>query len=105
MADADINTYLMMMVEHDASDMILTAHMKPHIKVEGILRPAYAPPLTDGETNRLAFSIMSDAQRKTLTDSKECNLALSVEGIGRFRVNLYYQRGEISTPYAVSQPY
>ena len=96
MADADINTYLMMMVEHDASDMILTAHMKPHIKVEGILRPAYAPPLTDGETNRLAFSIMSDAQRKTLTDSKECNLALSVEGIGRFRVNLYYQRGEIS---------
>jgi Tfp pilus assembly ATPase PilU len=60
----DINPFLMMMVEHDASDMILTAHMKPHIKIEGLLRPAYAPPLTDGETNRLAFSIMSDVSAK-----------------------------------------
>ena len=92
----DIKPFLMMMVEHDASDMILTAHMKPHIKIEGILRPANAPQLADGETNRLALSIMSEAQSKALTDTKECNLALSVEGIGRFRVNLYYQRGEIS---------
>ena len=82
----DINTLLMMMVEHDASDIILTAHMKPHIKIQGILSPADAPPLTDGETNRLAFSIMNEVQRKTLTDTKECNLALSVDGIGRFRV-------------------
>ncbi len=71
----DIKPFLMMMVEHDASDMILTAHMKPHIKIEGILRPANAPQLADGETNRLALSIMSEAQSKALTDTKECNLA------------------------------
>lgn len=92
----DINTLLRLMVEHDASDMILSAHTKPHIKIAGLLRPAYAPVLSDGETNRLAFEMLNEGQRKTLMESKECNLALAVEGIGRFRVNLYYQRGEIS---------
>lgn len=93
---SDINPYLMMMVEHDASDMILTANMKPHIKVEGVLRPAYAAVLSAGESNRLALSLMNDNQRQTFEATKECNLSLSVEGIGRFRVNIYYQRGEIS---------
>ncbi len=92
----EINPYLMMMVENDASDMIITANMRPHIKIEGVLRPAYAPSLPAGESNKLALSLMNDAQRKQFEETKECNLALAVEGIGRFRVNLYYQRGEIS---------
>jgi twitching motility protein PilU len=87
---------LQIIVEQDASDMILTANTKPYIKVNGQLRPAYAPVLTQGETAALALAMMTPEQRERFQEQRECNLALAVPDIGRFRVNIYYQRNEVS---------
>lgn len=92
----DIKSLLRLMVEQGASDLFLTADTVPHIKIGGHTRPIEGPPLKPGESKTLAFSFMSAQQRREFEKCKECNLALAPDGIGRFRANVYYQRGEVS---------
>lgn len=96
---ADIRSLLTMMLQQGASDMILTAGYKPYIKVNGVMHIAYAPSLAQGETATLALELLSPQQRQAFSEQKEANLAVSFDGIGRFRVNLYYQRGQISIAF------
>ena len=96
---ADIRNLLSMMLQQGASDMILTAGYKPYLKVNGVMHIAYAPPLAQGETATLALELLSPQQRQAFSEQKEANLAVSVDGIGRFRVNLYYQKGQISIAF------
>jgi twitching motility protein PilU len=92
----DVKTLLKMMDSHGASDLFLTAGAIPHLKADGVPRPADLPALEPGESKELAYQMMSHQQRKEFEATKECNFALAYEGIGRFRVNVYYQRGEVS---------
>lgn len=92
----DVKALLKMMAELGASDLFLTADAIPHIKVDGVPRPADMPVLEPGESKKLVYELMNQQQRKEFEESKECNFALAYEGIGRFRVNVYYQRGEVS---------
>ena len=83
------------MVNHQASDLFLTVGAPPHFKVEGVTRPAPLPVLQAGEVKPLAYGVMSPAQIAQFERSLESNLSLSIEGMGRFRINVYRERGEV----------
>ena len=91
----EITKLLQLMVQHDASDLYLTAEAAPQYRVNGVLRPAGTVALKDIETEALANSIMSDKQQSEFLACNEMNLALQYPGMGRFRVNVFRQRGAI----------
>ncbi len=91
----DINKLLQVMKEHDASDLYLTVDSPPCYRVKGIVRPAGKRNLEEEETEMLALSIMSDKQQKEFDKSNEMNLALQYPQMGRFRVNVFRQRGSV----------
>ena len=90
------DAYLMDMVEAGASDLFLVSQAPPSIKVGGVVQAMKLPPLTAPALQSLAAAIMSDAQIKQFEVSHECDLALAVPGLARFRVNVYVQRGDIA---------
>src|SRR5665647_299871 len=93
---SDVITLLRLMADEGASDLLLTANTRPHIKVNGVTRPVDMPALNSGDTKERAYAFMTERQRKDFEETKESNFALQVDGIGRFRLNVYYQRGEVS---------
>jgi len=97
----EIEELLHQMLERGASDLFVSAEIPPHLKVQGKTRPAMRgstawPPLAPGASKRFAYALMSEAQREEFERTKECNFALATEQGGRYRVNVYYQRGEVS---------
>lgn len=92
----DIHALLKLMVDHGASDLFLTCDAAPHLKIEGVTRAVNSPALKRGEVKALAYSIMTERQTAAFEDTFEANLSLSVDDVGRFRVNVYYQRGEVA---------
>ena len=85
-----------MMVDQGASDLFLSANTSPHLKVDGVSRAVDMPVLNPGESKAMAFSFMTDRQTADFEEDRESNFALSVDGVGRFRVNVFYQRSEVS---------
>jgi len=92
----DIHALLKLMVEKSASDLFLTCGTPPHLKIEGVTHPVKVPPLNPGEVKLMARAIMTDHQTAAFEETMESNLSLSVEGVGRYRVNVYNQRGEVA---------
>lgn len=90
----DLNQFLNTMVEKEASDLYLSVGAHPSIKVNGKIVPIDDKPLRPGSVKDLARQIMSDEQQHRFDATQEMNLALSRSGIGRFRVNVFQQRGE-----------
>ena len=88
--------YLLLMVSKDASDMFFSTCAPPNIKIEGVSYPVGKSPLAPSQAKELAYSILTDDQKKTFERTMELNFALSFDDIGRFRFNLYRQRGEVS---------
>lgn len=83
------------MVEKDASDIYITVGVTPAYRVEGKTEPISGEALKPEDTERLAFSVMSEKQKAAFPEEKEANLALFYPSLGRFRVNIFYQRGSI----------
>jgi twitching motility protein PilU len=92
----DIHALLTLMVSKGASDLFLTCDAPPHIKIEGVTLSVNTPAFKPGEVRQLAHSIMTDRQTAAFEDTMESNLSLSVDGVGRFRINVFYQRGEVA---------
>ncbi len=91
-----INDLLRLMVSRKGSDLFLTADFPPAIKVDGKVTKVSPQPLTGQHTLQLARSIMNDKQAAEFEKHKECNFAISPQGIGRFRVNAYLQQGHVA---------
>lgn len=91
----DIRKLLTVMNEHDASDLYITVESPPCYRVNGVVRPAGNTALTDEQTETLAVSIMNDKQQCEFDEKDEQNLALKLEGLGRYRVNIHRQQGSI----------
>jgi len=89
------NDLLRMMIEKDGSDLFLTAGAPPSMKAQGKLIPLIDKQLPEGMVKKIAYQIMSDDQIKEFEQSPEMNLAVADPDIGRFRVNIFQQRGEI----------
>ncbi len=91
----DISKLLAVMVEHDASDLYLTVDSPPMYRINGVVRPAGNRCLSLTDTEALANSVMTDRQQREFQETNEQNLALYYANLGRFRVNIFRQRGLI----------
>ena len=94
MDNHDLNTLLRTMVEHDASDLYLTAGAQPQLKVNGVVRNLTLPAFEAGQVRALAYSVLSDKAVADYEKALEYNFAYTPTDIGRFRINIYQQRGE-----------
>ena len=81
------------MVEKDGSDLFLTTGFPPAIKVDGQIHKATDTVLTADQSAMMVRSIMNDKQIREFDATKECNFAISPQGIGRFRVSAFIQQG------------
>jgi len=91
----DLTSYLKMLVRQSGSDLFITAGLPPSLKVNGRVAPVTQTPLTSRQSREMAHNAMSPQQREEFERTHECNFALALDGIGRFRVNCFYQRGEV----------
>ncbi len=91
----DFNSYLKLMAHKKASDLFITAGVPPSIKVNGRLSPVGQNPLTPGQARDLVLGVMTPSQREEFEATHECNFAIGVAGIGRFRVSAFYQRNHV----------
>ena len=91
----DIKELLNEMVRLDASDIYLTAGLPPTYRVEGKTTSSSGDALKPEDTEKLAFSIMSEKQKAAFLEEQEMNLAIAYPSVGRFRVNILYQMGSI----------
>jgi twitching motility protein PilU len=90
----ELNGYLGMMVERQASDMFFSPGAPPNIKIEGLVRHIGAKELSVAEVAAMAASVMNERQKAEFEENWEMNLSWAIENIGRFRINIYRQRGE-----------
>ena len=90
----DLTKYLRMMVVRNASDLFLSVGAPPALKQEGDTRILAAPVLDSRTLTEVADELLGAERKKTFEQTHEMNLTMDREGIGRFRVNVYRQRGE-----------
>lgn len=91
-----VSPYLKLMAEKAASDLFFTTGAPVCMKLNGVTQKVSKSPLQPGTVKKIAYEIMSDQQIKEFEMTKEMNLGISIVGGGRYRVNIYYQRGEVS---------
>ena len=90
-----VTDLLRLMVSRGGSDLFLTAEFPPAIKLDGKITQVSPQPLTGQHTLQLARALMNDKQAAEFERSKECNFAISPQGVGRFRVNAFIQQGQV----------
>ncbi len=91
----DVRHLLAAMVARGASDLYLTTDSPPVLRIEGFTEPVDGEQLNAGDVEVLALSLMSERQRTLFEEKLEMNLAIATEGLGRFRVNVFRQRGAV----------
>ncbi len=92
----EIRDFLKVMVDRDASDIYLTVDSPPMYRINGVTQPVGDRKLTNEELEALAnASMRTDRQRKEFDETMEMNLALAYDDLGRFRVNIFRQRGNV----------
>ena len=91
-----VTPYLKLLAEKDGSDVYLSTGARPSAKFNGVLKPIGKDPCPPGYVESLANEIMNEKQLEDFSKKPEMNLALSLPGIGRFRVNIFKQRGEVA---------
>ena len=94
--DDDLGHYLQLMVAHGASDLFLSSGAAAALKVQGVVRRLPEAALDAARTQRLAYSVMRESQIREFEQTLECDLAISLPGLGRFRVNVFRQRGDVA---------
>lgn len=92
----DVTPFFKLMVDQNASDLFFTVGAPINMKVEGLINPVGKAPLTSQQSKEMAYSIMTDKQQKEFDENLELNMALSLQQLGRFRVNVFKQKGEVA---------
>lgn len=82
-------------VEYGGSDLFISADFPPSIKHQGLMKPIGQQPLTSDKTRLFAYSLMNERQRKEFEQELECNFAISVPNISRYRVNVFQQQLQV----------
>lgn len=90
-----IHDLLRMLKSKGASDLYVTAGVPPSMKIDGKLTPVAKQKLSAEHTQELVRSIMNDRQLGEFEETNECNFAVALSGVARFRVNAFVQRGSI----------
>lgn len=92
----DMTPYFKLMADKEASDLFFCTGTEPQIKIQGVIRPVGTQKLAPGDVKEMAYSMMTDEQAKEFESVMEMNFAVPLKGVGRFRVNIFRQRGECS---------
>jgi twitching motility protein PilU len=92
----DFPALLKILASQDGSDLYLSTGAPPCAKFNGVLKPLSTEGLKPGDIAKIADSIMDSEQRQDFERDLEMNLAYSLGGIGRFRINIFKQRNEVS---------
>ncbi len=92
----EIQALLKILATQDGSDLYLSTGAPPCAKFNGVLKPLSGEALKPGEVAAIAADIMDAEQRIDFERDLEMNLAMSLPGVGRFRVNIFKQRNEVS---------
>ncbi|MEH6486170.1 MULTISPECIES: PilT/PilU family type 4a pilus ATPase [Pseudomonas] len=92
----DLQAMLKILSSQDGSDLYLSTGAPPCAKFNGVLKALSSEPLKGGEVAEIANSVMDDTQKEEFERELEMNLAMSVTGVGRFRINIFKQRNEVS---------
>lgn len=102
MSITSIDELLRMTVERDGSDLHLKAGSRPLIRIYGELIPVdEVEPMPAEQVRDLAYSIMADFQRERFEKEWELDMAHVIEGVARFRVNAFIQRGNVGMVFRV----
>lgn len=91
----DITPLLKLMVEKNASDLFFSTGTVPHLNIEGETLPVGKTPLPPGKVKDIAYGVMNRKQIDEFEETMECNFAIALPGVGRFRANVFRQRGEV----------
>ena len=91
----NLDQMLKELVARGASDLHITTGIPPMIRLHGHLRPLGDSPLAPAATKQLAYSILTDVQKQKFEEQKELDFSFGVRGLGRFRANVYLQRGAV----------
>lgn len=91
-----IHQWLTVLAERKGSDLYLATGAPPCAKFEGELKTISSEVLAPGEIAEIANELMDEAQREDFSRDLEMNLAVSLPGVGRFRINIFRQRNEVS---------
>ena len=98
----ELNDILAIALKGNASDIHLKAGLPPMFRIDGALVPLRdAQRLPAEEVSRLAFSIMNNFQKERFRVQNELDMAYGVPGLGRFRVNVFQQRGTLGAVFRV----
>jgi twitching motility protein PilT len=100
----DIYPLLEQMVSQQASDLHLTAKHPPTFRIDRELKGWSNKSLSSDEVKRLVFSVMTSEQVSTFEKMKELNFAYSLPGIGRWRVNVHFQQGNVESAFRLIKP-
>ncbi|MBU1006544.1 MAG: type IV pilus twitching motility protein PilT [Candidatus Omnitrophica bacterium] len=91
----DINRLLEEMMKQGASDLHLGFGVVPHFRINGRLKDAGTEALNANSVKALIYSMLSDEQKAHFEKEKELDFAFTKEALGRFRVNVFWQRGYV----------
>jgi twitching motility protein PilT len=95
-SDYHIDEVLRMALERNSSDIHFTSGLPPTIRVDGELTYLNFHPLTGRDTRRLIYDTLSDEQLEKFETTHELDFGYAVKGVGRFRFNVYVQRGSVA---------
>ncbi|MCH7944890.1 MAG: type IV pilus twitching motility protein PilT [Armatimonadetes bacterium] len=91
-----LDELLRYIVEVDASDLHLKVGNPPIIRLLNDLKRLDQPPITEEEMDSMLFGILNEERKRRLMEFRELDLSYAIEGLARFRVNMYWSRGTIS---------
>ncbi|MFT6113221.1 MAG: twitching motility protein PilU [Oleispira sp.] len=91
-----IKKYLEILAKHDGSDLYLSTGAPPSGKFQGVLKPLSKEPFKPGQIAEMIKEVMDEDQKKEFEHELELNMAISLPGVGRFRLNMFRQRNEVS---------
>jgi twitching motility protein PilT len=98
---ATLPELLKALVDNSGSDLHLTTQTPPQIRVHGKLQLLDLPPLGPADTKALAYSVLTDSQKKRFEETLELDFSFGIRGIARFRCNIFNQRGAVAAVYRV----
>jgi twitching motility protein PilT len=98
---ATLPELLKTLVEFGGSDLHLTTQTPPQIRVHGKLQMLDLPALGAADTKSLAYSVLTDSQKKRFEETLELDFSFGIRGLARFRCNVFNQRGSVAAVYRV----
>jgi twitching motility protein PilT len=92
---------LRQMVQMEGSDLHITTDTPPQVRVHGHLQRLEGVNMTPADTKQLAYSVLTDAQKKRFEETLELDFSFGIKGLARFRCNMFNQRGAVGAVYRV----